>query len=104
MTSRQSSNPVLLIQKKRDGGELSKGEIDELVAGYVAGTIADYQMSAMLMAMFLRGMSDAETVALMEAMLHSGNVLRLDDVPGPKVDKHSTGGVGDKVSICLAPL
>src|SRR5438045_6141324 len=61
-------------------------------------------MSAMLMAMFLRGMSDAETVALMQAMLHSGRVLQLDDVPGPKVDKHSTGGVGDKVSICLAPL
>src|SRR2546429_8795248 len=61
-------------------------------------------MSAMLMAMFLRGMSDAETVALMQAMLHSGRVLELDDVPGPKVDKHSTGGVGDKISICLAPL
>jgi pyrimidine-nucleoside phosphorylase len=74
------------------------------VDGFVAGEVADYQMSAMLMAMFLSGLSDAETVALMEAMLHSGKVLSLSSVTGPKVDKHSTGGVGDKVSICLAPI
>jgi pyrimidine-nucleoside phosphorylase len=96
--------PALLIQKKRDGHELSRAEIDQLIALYMSGVLADYQMSAMLMAIFLRGMSDAETVALMEAMLHSGEVLTLDGVRGPKVDKHSTGGVGDKVSLCLAPL
>src|SRR5258708_11079835 len=96
--------PVELIQKKRDGGELSRDDIRELVSLYLEGKLADYQMSAMLMAMFLRGMTDAETVALMDAMLHSGDVLALDGVRGPKVDKHSTGGVGDKVSICLAPL
>jgi pyrimidine-nucleoside phosphorylase len=96
--------PAQLIQKKRDGGELSRDEIKELVQLYMSGKLADYQMSAMLMAMFLRGLSDAETVSLMDAMLRSGEVLNLDGVPGPKVDKHSTGGVGDKVSICLAPL
>jgi pyrimidine-nucleoside phosphorylase len=96
--------PVFLIQKKRDGGALSDEEMSDLVAQYVAGTVTDYQMSAMLMAMFLRGMSDAETTALMEALLHSGKVLTLPSVTGPKVDKHSTGGVGDKVSICLAPI
>ena len=97
------TSPVELIRKKRDGGELSRDEIFELVSQYLEGKVADYQMSAMLMAMFLRGMSDRETVFLMEAMLHSGPIMSLD-VPGPKVDKHSTGGVGDKVSICLAPL
>jgi len=96
--------PVELIQKKRDGGTLSAEEVGTFIARFVAREIADYQMSAMLMAMFLRGLSDAETVALMDAMLHSGKVLTLSSVTGPKVDKHSTGGVGDKVSICLAPL
>jgi pyrimidine-nucleoside phosphorylase len=104
MTTTQETSPVLLIQKKRDGGELTRHDIVAWVNGYVGGRIADYQMSAMLMAMFLRGMSDGETVALTEAMLHSGDVMTLDGIPGPKVDKHSTGGVGDKVSICLAPL
>ena len=96
--------PVELIQKKRDGDALSAGEVRAFIDGFVGGEVADYQMSAMLMAMFLRGLSDAETVALMEALLHSGKVLALSGVQGPKVDKHSTGGVGDKVSICLAPL
>jgi pyrimidine-nucleoside phosphorylase len=96
--------PVELIQKKRDGEALSAEEIDTFVSRFVAREVADYQMSAMLMAMFLRGLSDAETVALMRAMLHSGKILTLPGVAGPKVDKHSTGGVGDKVSICLAPL
>jgi pyrimidine-nucleoside phosphorylase len=104
MAQRQGTNPILVIQRKRDGAELSRDEIVGFVSAFVEGKVADYQMSAMLMAMFLRGMSDAETVSLMEAMLHSGKVMTLDGIRGPKVDKHSTGGVGDKVSICLAPL
>jgi pyrimidine-nucleoside phosphorylase len=95
---------VELIQKKRDGGELSAAEIERLITAFGAGELADYQLSAWLMAVFFRGMSDAETVALTHAMLRSGDVLDLSDIPGAKVDKHSTGGVGDKVSICLAPL
>jgi len=92
------------VAKKRDGGELSSQEIGDLVRGFMSGDLTDYQMSAFLMAVFLRGMSDDETVALMRAMLESGRVLDLGGVPGFKVDKHSTGGVGDKVSISLAPL
>ncbi|MBX3130593.1 MAG: thymidine phosphorylase [Polyangiaceae bacterium] len=99
-----SINPVALIIKKRDGHALTRAEIQALVDGYVSGQVADYQMSAWLMAAFLRGMTDAETVALTETMLHSGDVLRLPTVRAPKVDKHSTGGVGDKISLCLAPL
>ena len=97
-------NVVRLITKKRDGGALAADEIDALVAAYTAGDVPDYQMSAFLMAAFLRGLSDDETVALTRAMLHSGVVLDLSDVAGTKVDKHSTGGVGDKVSLVLAPL
>jgi pyrimidine-nucleoside phosphorylase len=95
---------VELISTKRDGGELEAAEIRRFISGFVAGDVADYQMAAFLMAVFFRGLGDAETVALTEAMLHSGKVLDLSAVPGAKVDKHSTGGVGDKVSICLAPL
>jgi pyrimidine-nucleoside phosphorylase len=95
---------VELIAKKRDGGNLTEAQIERLVRSYVAGELADYQMSAWLMAVFFRGMSDVETVALTRAMLQSGDEIDLSDVPGIKVDKHSTGGVGDKVSICLAPL
>jgi pyrimidine-nucleoside phosphorylase len=95
---------VELIAKKRDGGELEDGEIARLVSAFTSGELADYQMSAWLMAVYLRGMSTRETVALTQAMLRSGHVLDLSSVPGFKVDKHSTGGVGDKVSICLAPL
>jgi len=95
---------VELIARKRDGGALTSGEIARIIRDYVGGTIADYQLSALLMAVFFRGLDDAETVALTEAMLHSGSVLSLPAVKGVKVDKHSTGGVGDKVSICLAPL
>ncbi len=95
---------VEIIAAKRDGQELIPDEIRRLIAGLLDGRVADYQMTAFLMATFFRGMTDAETVALTEAMLRSGKVLDLSSVPGVKVDKHSTGGVGDKVSIALAPL
>jgi len=93
-----------MIRSKRDGGRHSAAEIAEFVEQFGSGAVADYQMSAWLMAVFARGMSGAETVALTNAMLHSGKVLRLPSVKSAKIDKHSTGGVGDKISICLAPL
>src|SRR5512133_734499 len=93
-----------IIKAKRDGQELRPEAIRALVEAYVAGTVPDYQMAAFCMAVFFRGMSDAETGALTDAMLRSGDVLDLSDVPGVKADKHSTGGVGDKVSIALAPI
>jgi pyrimidine-nucleoside phosphorylase len=95
---------VELIAAKRDGAALAEAEIGRLISSFTQGKLADYQMAAFLMAVFFRGLDDAETVALTEAMLHSGSVLDLGGVAGIKVDKHSTGGVGDKVSICLAPL
>jgi pyrimidine-nucleoside phosphorylase len=95
---------VELIAAKRDGAALAAAEIERLVQGLMAGELADYQMAAWLMAVFFRGLDDEETTALTHAMLHSGRVLDLSVVPGIKVDKHSTGGVGDKVSIALAPL
>jgi pyrimidine-nucleoside phosphorylase len=97
-------NVVELIAKKRDGAEHTPDEVKRLISAFCEGEIADYQLSAWLMAVFFRGMTPTETVALTEAMLHSGDVVDLSDVEGTKVDKHSTGGVGDKVSICLAPL
>src|SRR6478609_1927785 len=97
-------NPVEIIRSKRDGGSHSAEEIANFIAQFSAGAVADYQMSAWLMAVFAHGMTDRETVALTEAMLRSGKVLRLPSVKGAKIDKHSTGGVGDKISICLAPL
>src|SRR5450432_602599 len=99
-----SFNPVPMIRSKRDGRAHSVEDIRRFIEQFTAGAVADYQMSAWLMAVFLRGMGDQETVALTEAMLHSGKVLELKSVTAPKVDKHSTGGVGDKISICLAPL
>jgi len=93
-----------IIEKKRDGVELSKDEIGSFVSGCVSGTIPDYQASALLMAICVRGMGFRETLGLTEAMASSGARLDLSDIPGRKVDKHSTGGVGDKVSIILAPL
>ncbi len=95
---------VDLIRRKRDSQELSREEIGALIDGYTRGEIPDYQMSAFLMAAFLRGLNRAETAALTEAMLHSGQVLDFSDMPGRKVDKHSTGGVGDKTSIIIAPI
>jgi pyrimidine-nucleoside phosphorylase len=97
-------SPVELILKKRDGGRLTAGEIAELVRGFVAGRVADYQMSAWLMAALLRGLDAGETVALTDALLKSGKRLALGSVRAPKIDKHSTGGVGDKLSLCIAPL
>jgi pyrimidine-nucleoside phosphorylase len=99
-----SKNPVEMIRSKRDGETHSAADIRAFIELFMAGGVADYQMSAWLMAAFLCGLSDGETVALTEAMLHSGKVLRLPSVRAVKVDKHSTGGVGDKISICLAPL
>jgi pyrimidine-nucleoside phosphorylase len=93
-----------LIHAKRDGGVLAAEDVRALVDGYVSGAVPDYQMSAFCMAVFFRGMTAEETAALTEAMLRSGDVLDLSDLPGVKVDKHSTGGVGDKVSIALAPI
>jgi pyrimidine-nucleoside phosphorylase/thymidine phosphorylase len=96
--------PVDVLSKKRDGLELSREEIAFLVDSYTAGEVPDYQMSAFLMAVFLRGMTAEETVALTECMLRSGATLDFGDLPGPKIDKHSTGGVGDKTSLVIAPL
>jgi pyrimidine-nucleoside phosphorylase len=94
---------VDVIRKKRDGGVLSPDEIRFFLDGYTQGNIADYQAAALLMALFCRGMSPEELAPWTEAMLRSGRVLDLSDIPGVKIDKHSTGGVGDKISIPLAP-
>jgi len=95
---------VDLIRKKRDSGELSREEINFLVSGYTRGDIPDYQMAAWLMAVWIRGMNRSELAALTEVMLHSGEVLNHSEIPGKKVDKHSTGGIGDKTSLILAPV
>jgi pyrimidine-nucleoside phosphorylase len=95
---------VDIILNKRNGGALSREEIQSFVSGVTDGTLPDYQAAALLMAIFFRGMSAEETAALTDAMVHSGARLDLSDVPGSKVDKHSTGGVGDKTSIVVAPV
>src|SRR5262245_33484698 len=92
-----------LIRRKRDGGELSAAEISALVGGITDRSIPDYQAAALLMAIFFRGLTERELAALTEAMLRSGQVLDWSDLPARKVDKHSTGGVGDKISLPLAP-
>jgi pyrimidine-nucleoside phosphorylase len=96
--------PQDIIRKKRDGAELSRAEIAFFIQGVTSGEIADYQSTALLMAIFLKGMTDAEQAALTEAMLHSGEILDFSDIPKPKADKHSTGGVGDKTSLLIAPF
>ncbi len=90
--------PQDIIRKKRDGAELSREEILFFIDGVTRGTIADYQISALLMAIYLNGMNDAEQEILTEAMLRSGNILDFSSIAKPKADKHSTGGVGDKTS------
>jgi pyrimidine-nucleoside phosphorylase len=96
--------PQDVIRKKRDGEELSREEITFFVEGVTRGTVADYQISALLMAIYLNGMNDAEQELLTEAMLQSGNILDFSAIDKPKADKHSTGGVGDKTSLLIAPM
>lgn len=96
--------PQDVIRNKRDGAALSREEIVFFIEGVTGGTIADYQVSALLMAIYLNGMNDAEQEILTEAMLYSGNILDLSSIEKPKADKHSTGGVGDKTSLLIAPM
>jgi len=96
--------PQDVIRKKRDGEKLSREEISFFIDGVTRGTIADYQISALLMAIYLNGMDDDEQEILTDAMLHSGNTLDFSDIAKPKADKHSTGGVGDKTSLLIAPM
>ncbi len=93
-----------IIKKKREGHSLSRSELASFLQGYLKGEIPDYQISAFLMAVFFKGMTKEETICLTETMIDSGKVLDLSAISGPKVDKHSTGGVGDKVSLIIAPL
>jgi len=96
--------PQDVIRKKRDGKSLSREEIEFFIEGVTSGKVADYQISALLMAIYLNGMNDDEQQVLTEAMLNSGNILDFSDIPKPKADKHSTGGVGDKTSLIIAPM
>src|SRR5574337_373546 len=93
-----------IIQKKRDGGELSAGELADLVAGYRGGRVPDYQMAAFLMSVYFRGMTRSETAAFTMALVQSGKTLDLGAIHDLKVNKHNTGDVGDKTSLMLIPL
>ena len=95
--------PYDIIRKKRDGGIHTRDEVTFFIHGYTDGRIPDYQVSAWLMACYLNGLNEDETYFLTDAMLHSGTVIDLSSIDKPKVDKHSTGGVGDKISLILAP-
>ena len=97
-------NMVDLIQKKKDGAELDAAEIKGFISGYVAGSIPDYQAAALLMAICFKGLSRRETFELTDAMRYSGDTIDLSPIGGIKVDKHSTGGVGDKTTLVVAPL
>jgi pyrimidine-nucleoside phosphorylase len=97
-------NPTEVIRTKRDGGTLSRESLEYFIRGHCRGDVSDPQMAAFQMAVLLRGMTFQETVDLTDVMTHSGSVISFDDLPAPKVDKHSTGGVGDKVSLILAPV
>src|SRR5216684_1122006 len=101
---RAQVRPYELIKAKRDDRALDAKDIRDFLSGYTLGTIPDYQMAAMCMAIYFRGLSSLELAIWTEAMLQSGQVLDLSRIPGRKVDKHSTGGVGDKISLPLAPL
>ena len=94
----------LTIERKRDGKEIPAAELREFVAAYTRGEVPDYQMSAFAMAVLLKGMTDVETAALTDAMEHSGETVDWSDCPLPTADKHSTGGVGDKLSFIVQPL
>lgn len=95
---------VDMIEKKADGGQLSRQEIEEMVKGFVEGSIPDYQMASMMMAILQKDMTDQEIADLTMAMMHSGDIVDLSDLPGIKLDKHSTGGVGDTTTLVVAPL
>src|SRR5579875_158662 len=95
---------VDLIHRKRDGEELSAEELQFLMDGYTRSEIPDYQMAAFLMAVFYSGMTDREVSAMTESMMNSGSIVDLSSIPGIKVDKHSTGGVGDKTSLIASPI
>lgn len=97
-------NVVEIIRKKRDGGTLTSEEMKRIIDGYVNGDVPEYQIAAFLMATYFRGMTTEETSEFTRLMLHSGDVIDLSGIPGIKVDKHSTGGVGDKISLPLAPI
>ena len=93
-----------LIMKKRNGAALTAEEMQYMITEYVAGRIPDYQMSAFLMAVYFKGMSEEETLAMTQAVAHSGDMVDLSGIEGSKIDKHSTGGVGDKTTLIIAPI